>query len=143
MNIFSLEQCKMGQFKSVEEVDLFYSMLEANVLTNQGSNSTCSEYRPNADTSNKYVQTSRRINGIKITIRVHRVALLKKIRSVQVPEGLEASHLCHNKRCINLEHIVAETHAVNQSRIECANIRMATGDSMYCTGYHEGNKKCV
>lgn len=117
---FSLEQFKMAQCKSAEEVDLFYSMLEVNVLTKQGSNSTCSEYRPNGYTSNKYILTSCCINGTKINIRVHGVALLKKIASVKVPEGLDASHLSHKKGCISLDQVVTETHAVNQSQNTCA-----------------------
>ena len=133
----------MAKFKSLAEVDMFYNMLESSTLTNQGRQGTCVEYRPNTNTSNQYVQSSRTINDCKITIRVHRVALLKKLRSVSVPEGLEASHLCHNKRCIALEHIVAETHAINQSRNSCAYRRQITGDAEFCTDDHEGHEQCI
>ena len=34
-------------------------------------------------------------------------------------EGLDASHLCHEPKCINPKHLWPETHAVNMSRKEC------------------------
>ena len=31
----------------------------------------------------------------------------------------EISHLCHNSLCVNVKHLVRETHCVNQERIHC------------------------
>ena len=53
---------------------------------------------------------------------VHRVALLVKMRLTrsQFPDaGLEVSHLCHKKLCINPMHLTIESHATNQERIHC------------------------
>ena len=36
-------------------------------------------------------------------------------------EVIECSHLCQNKLCVNAEHIVLETHSINQDRIHCKN----------------------
>jgi hypothetical protein len=35
-------------------------------------------------------------------------------------KGEEASHLCHNRRCCKLEHVVFESGPVNKSRLCCA-----------------------
>ena len=32
---------------------------------------------------------------------------------------IECSHLCHNRLCVNPEHIVLEPHATNLERIHC------------------------
>jgi Zinc-binding loop region of homing endonuclease len=34
-------------------------------------------------------------------------------------EILNVSHLCHNRLCINTDHLTLETHSVNQSREHC------------------------
>lgn len=34
----------------------------------------------------------------------------------EVPKGLEISHVCHNKLCVNPEHLVAESPADNKAR---------------------------
>ncbi len=41
----------------------------------------------------------------------HRVAYLY-IHGV-IPKGLEIHHICHNRRCINPEHLKAVTHKEN------------------------------
>ena len=39
----------------------------------------------------------------------------------EVPDGLEGSHLCGNRLCLNPEHVVLESHAINKERQECSN----------------------
>lgn len=54
--------------------------------------------------------------------KVHRVALMVEMRLTrsQFPgAGLEVSHLCHKKLCINPMHLTIEPHATNQERIHC------------------------
>ena len=54
--------------------------------------------------------------------KVHRVALMVEMRLTrsQFPDaGLEVSHLCHKKLCINPMHLTIESHATNQERIHC------------------------
>ncbi len=54
--------------------------------------------------------------------KAHRVALMVQMRVThsQFPRvGVECSHLCHNRLCVNPQHIVLESHAANQERIHC------------------------
>ena len=133
----------MGTFKSVSEVDAFYNMIMSNVLTGQGPHGTCTEYATANKAHNQYVQTSRRINGSKIICRTHRVALLQKLRLYELPATLEASHLCHNKKCMNPDHLIAETHAANKSRDTCIYYRRMNSDPTFCTDDHEGSPRCL
>lgn len=133
----------MGKFETLDEVDIFYDMISANQLTSRGPHGTCIEYTAAAAHQSSYIQTSRTINGKKIHSRIHVVALLKKMRLVELPVGLESSHLCHNKRCMNVDHIFAEPHDINMSRNTCAYIRNLTGDNDYCTDDHQGYGKCI
>lgn len=34
---------------------------------------------------------------------------------------VECSHICHNKLCVNVNHIVLEPHAINLDRLHCKN----------------------
>ena len=129
----------------MDEVYEFYEMIMANKLTNCGPNGTCIEYKTSSSSSgqDRYIQTSRTINGRKIHARVHRVALLKKIRQVELPDSMEASHLCHNKKCMNIDHLIAEPHDINMSRYTCAYMRTSTGDNSYCTNDHASYENCL
>ena len=52
--------------------------------------------------------------------RVHWVALMVEVGLSQFPGGrLEVSHLCNEKLCVNLMHLVLEPHARNLERIYC------------------------
>ena len=59
--------------------------------------------------------------------RAHRVAYMikHKLCANDMPKldensnPLECSHLCHNKLCVNPDHITLENHATNQERIHC------------------------
>lgn len=46
---------------------------------------------------------------------VHRLALVSKLGR-HIKPGMAASHLCHNKRCVNQNHLVEETHGENMAR---------------------------
>lgn len=47
-------------------------------------------------------------------VGVHKVAYEYLIGPV--PEGMELDHLCHNKRCVNPDHLEPVTHAENLRR---------------------------
>ncbi len=66
--------------------------------------------------------------GEKTRERIHRFAYMvhfkkhfEEIPKYDGPEGLECSHLCAEKLCINAEHLVFENHETNQQRIHCHN----------------------
>ena len=41
--------------------------------------------------------------------------------------NVEISHLCHNSLCLNIDHLVLETHFTNCSRVDCAVRRICCG----------------
>ena len=53
------------------------------------------------------------------TRSVHRMALMVKLRDLDVSPEQQASHLCNNKLCINTEHIVFEDNFTNNNRKSC------------------------
>lgn len=59
--------------------------------------------------------------GHRRHVNLHRFIyiLYHKIQSFDDLGSGEVSHLCHNKACINIKHLVLESHANNQSRITC------------------------
>jgi hypothetical protein len=50
---------------------------------------------------------------------VHRLALMVQLRSLNIPKELDASHLCHNSLCVNVNHLSLEPHSVNNNRQCC------------------------
>ena len=68
-----------------------------------------------------YDQTSARLplERCKKTQWVHWLAFIAANRVVRLAEGKEISHICHNGRCLELAHLVAEDHQINSSRRYC------------------------
>ena len=72
----------------------------------------------------------------KSSITVSRAALLVKlikegeVSTLEIDRELECSHLCHNKLCINTDHLVLESKSLNISRNICSRRRQ-------CQGGHE------
>lgn len=54
-------------------------------------------------------------------VYVHRLAYQLSRNILKLPsEGkFEVSHLCHNHRCVNPDHLVFESHEANCSRMTC------------------------
>lgn len=50
---------------------------------------------------------------------VHRLILMIKLRSLNIPKELDASHLCHNSLCVNVGHLSLEPHSINNNRQCC------------------------
>ena len=67
---------------------------------------------------------------------VHRLAKFIELSVCEVQEGLEASHLCHNSLCVKPSHIHFESHAINNNRRFCKNLK-------YCTGHGPGVPECM
>ena len=50
-------------------------------------------------------------------------------------DNCECSHLCHNKQCILINHMVMEPHKINVARQECNRKKQCLG--------HDGYPKCI
>ena len=70
-----------------------------------------------------YGSTRFTLRGEEFKFRRHLLALsLKLIENGTYDtwgDGLEASHLCHKKRCFNPDHLTLEDHTMNKSRDQC------------------------
>jgi len=87
------------------------------------------------------------ISRQKKLFKVHRVAyaICKNLISFNTDhDGLmilinskqEISHLCHNRLCINVDHLSLEPHAINNQRLRCKN-------NLLCSGNHKGFQNCL
>ena len=89
----------------------------------------------------RYSDLKKVVGGRHIRIAGHRLALLIKLNDIELPRGLECSHLCHNKGCVTLGHLEAEPHAVNMDRNRCRFQREETGQDDFCFGHEFCGKK--
>ena len=130
----------MADFHSLDEVNIFYDMIESDLHT-LGS---CIVYGSSSSKEDqKYIRVKKRIRPSRyIRAYVHQVALLRKLGCIRLQEGHETSHLCHNKQCVNMDHLMSEPHHVNMSRVACANERLLRRIPHFCFG-HEGYSQCI
>lgn len=69
------------------------------------------------------------IGGNGRYLMAHRVSY--EMKYGPIPKDLELDHLCHNKSCVNPEHLEAVTHDINMQR------RLPfRGQSIYCKHGH-------
>lgn len=76
---------------------------------------------------------------IKITSLAHRLIYIEAFG--EISPKLEISHLCHNRRCIRLGHLVAETHLNNIHRKPKIS-RCPKGHAEYLTRKN-GKRECA
>ena len=55
----------------------------------------------------------------KKTIYTHRFAFMLFTKNFELPKSMQVSHRCHNRRCINVEHLSLEPEQVNKNREHC------------------------
>lgn len=58
-------------------------------------------------------------NGVKQVIGVHRVVMMCHLSKTEFSDGLQVSHMCHNRRCVNINHLSLEPDFVNAGRNRC------------------------
>ena len=87
-------------------------------------------------TDGKYNKFRRRTEcGTDIVVNAHRLVLYIKMGSVNIPDEIQSSHLCHNKACINIDHIMPENKFLNRARRTC-------NQEGSCMG-HAGAPPCI
>ena len=62
----------------------------------------------------------------------HRLRLMMKIRTFQLPSNIEASHICGERKCIRASHISAEEKNTNKGRQICHGLGQCTGHNPEC-----------
>ena len=103
-----------------------------------GSNKVCKVYDiPHSGDTNKYqtiyVRNPETNRGTKVSLG--RAALIVKKGTFFINKDehdkCEASHLCHNKNCVLLNHIHAEPHHINCSRKLCVHSGFCLGHGVH------------
>lgn len=60
--------------------------------------------------------------GHKNIVRTaHRALYICSARTLELPADMDVSHLCHTSLCVNIVHLVLESHIINMGRLECKN----------------------
>lgn len=70
--------------------------------------------------TNSDLSLEKRLN--KKTISSHRFVYMLYTRNFDLPPDMQVSHRCHNKRCVNPEHLSVEPGHVNHDRQICRGI---------------------
>lgn len=73
--------------------------------------------------------------GKRVRFRVHRLIYYLSINAEPLDPDIHVSHLCHNKCCINLQHLSYEPNAINCQRNLCKIGKQCFG--------HKGYRKCI
>ena len=56
---------------------------------------------------------------LKKTIYAHRLIYMLNTKQFELPKDMQVSHKCHNRRCINMQHLSLEPQYVNRDREQC------------------------
>jgi hypothetical protein len=67
----------------------------------------------------------------KQTVLVPRLILFLASNRDPIPNDVQASHLCHTKQCININHFVLEPPFMNNIRKQCDRIQQCVGHGVY------------
>jgi hypothetical protein len=121
-NLSVLNEFTEGQLMSIwAEIDYekgHYVLTDAGCCLWQGS------------TQNGYPCMSR--GHAKSKLKLHQLALFMRTREIVGP-GEVASHLCHNKLCINPSHLIRESIQGNNSRKGCIwRVQDRNGEHINC-----------
>ena len=75
------------------------------------------------------------MNGKRLKLLAHRLMFFVENSPVQLCSSIHVSHVCHNKPCVNIDHLLYEPASVNNARKVCTK----NGE---CTG-HRAIKRCL
>lgn len=125
------------KFVSQEDLNHYIQKMYEQELLTHGS---CIIFRGGANNYRKF--QCQVPSGDSVRPRVHVAVLCWKLGVLQMPDNLEASHLCHHKNCINPAHLNAEPQDINKNRIHCQTMRGEILDMSYCIG-HGSHPDCL
>lgn len=127
-------------FSSFEDLNYFYDKIysQKSHLLTHGSHLL---FRNDVNQAYKQMQVTLP-SSKRVRFYVHQVIVLKKLNCLSMEKGLETSHLCHIKNCVNPDHISAEPRHINNNRIHCSRERADTSDPSYCCG-HDPYPRCI
>lgn len=95
----------------------------------------------------RYGRIIKSINKIKHNYFVHQIVWLANQTPTKTVCPGDISHLCHNTKCVNPQHLVIEPSAINSQRKECKNQGSCkyNNDHFYVKNgvRHVGFKKCL
>ena len=75
------------------------------------------------------------LTGHSTSSNIQRIAVMVRQGTLDLDPRLDASHLCHNPLCINVDHIHLEPRKVNCQRRRCVSEGQCLG--------HEGHPECL
>lgn len=95
------------------------SILYENVMkfTSPSDNKGCLLYTGTLQSG--YGIVSKTFGGHRYRLYAHRAVVLFKSGYLDIPEDVEVSHLCHNKQCVRYDHLIIESHEINNNRQNC------------------------
>lgn len=104
----------------------------------KNANSDCLEYCGRVSPSQTYPKIKITHLRHPMTLNMH-VFIYKVARGMQpyvpLPQSQEISHLCHNAKCLNTDHLNMETRNINSIRKNCKR-------HGFCCG-HVGHPHCI
>ena len=103
------------------------NLIDRKSLKNQGQLS-CTLWQGTPDKDGYGKQQVKWPDGSRSTEKAHRLSYMisKKLTRNEVPRMspldavLDCSHLCHDKLCVNPQHLILEPRHVNMDRKRCA-----------------------
>ena len=116
-------------FSDKEKVDFRYKTMK--FIENE-SGTTCKIWT-GQKFRNGYGVFAIRFRGRDYRLLAHRVMYFISNDFLALPAGPHVSHLCHNKVCVNFEHLSLEAANVNNTRKTCLNKRKCTGHDFYAS----------
>lgn len=104
-------------------METFWRKLEARISeqTTQDPYSECLIWKGSLDKQRKYGTVHYRdpVDYKWKHRKAHRVVLMLRDKTLQIPRDKDASHLCHNSSCVNVNHMNLEPRGVNNQRKSC------------------------
>ena len=118
---------------SSDEKDMLFSRVKK-YTSSDDTELLCSEWTGPSD-KDGYPMLRVTFRGKRIWLRVCRLIYFLHF-NFELNSRYQVSHLCHNKKCVNIEHLNYETPVTNNQRKTCNSNRV-------CCCNHYGEPNCI